>query len=498
MTPHLNLLSNNSKTIVFIGNGDSNTDATTKLLSKNLGMPYRGVMSGDTIKQDGVYHTSSYDIKAVELKLKLDSTDTIVVLDFNDSDFSIIHAYYETLDLAESMIGITHVNFLNDDMRNSFRNLLKENKSFCIYPFIALYKKGDSVCSCCKMTSTITDTYTDFTNDPDISLIRQKMIKGELIESHCNACYRLEKIGAPSSRQVATAEWTTRLKIKSLNDLTRYTEPIFIDIRLNNKCNAMCRFCGPESSNLIDKEYFKLQLRNDSIGITEDPNYDSINLNHIQRMYVAGGEPSINQYFLKFLSRCIEQDNTNFELLINTNAATISEKFAALISKFSNVSFLISVDAAGDLNNYIRYPIMWDKLTRNIKLLDRIADGRITFNSVISIYNGGELFPLFNFLQSKYPHARNSVSILSWPAIQRIDNFPNKVAALADLEKVKTLGFYKKYSEFRCEIDSIINLIKTTDIDSTALEKFFEFNDKLDKSRNMNLRDYNPILHNAR
>ena len=498
MTTNLNSLPNNSKTIVVIGSGDSNAAAATKLLSENLGMTYRGVMSGDTIKQDGVYHTSSYDIKAVELKLKLDLSDTVVVLDFNDSDFSIIQAYHETLDLAESMVGTAHVNFLNDDMRNLFRNLVKENKSFCIYPFIALYKKGASVRSCCFMTSTITDTYTDFVNDPDISTIRQKMIKGELIESHCNSCYRLEKMGAPSARQVATIEWIARLKIKSLDNLTKYTEPVFIDIRLNNKCNAMCRSCDPVSSDLIDKEYFKLQLVNDSIGITEDPNYDSIKLDHIRRMYVAGGEPSINQYFIKFLSRCIEQGSTDFELLINTNAATISEKFAALISKFSNVNFLISVDAVGDLNTYVRYPIIWDKLIQNIDLLDRITNGRITFNSVISIYNGGMLFPLFDYLQSKYPHIQNSISILSLPSFQRIDNFPNKASALADLEKVKTLGFYKKYSEFRCGIDSLITLIETTDIDSSSLKKFFEFNDKLDKSRGMNLRDYNPILDNAR
>jgi glutamate-1-semialdehyde 2,1-aminomutase len=305
-------------------------------------------------------------------------------------------------------------------------------------------------------------------------------------------------MGAPSTRQSDTIEWADRLKIKSLSDLTKYTEPVFIDIRLNNKCNAMCRSCRPGSSDLIDKEYVKLKLVNHSVGVTENPEYDSINLDHIQRMYVAGGEPSINEYFIKFLNRCIEQGTTDFELLISTNAAAITEKFANLIAKFSNVRFLISVDGLDNLNNYIRYPIVWNKLVQNIDLLDNIANGRITFNSVISIYNGGMLFPLFDFLQSKYPHAQNSFSILSSPSFQRIDNFPNKEVALADLEKVKTLKFYKKYPTFRSEIDALINLISTSKIDYMALEKFFEFNDKLDKSRNMNLRDYNPILDNAR
>jgi bifunctional N-acetylglucosamine-1-phosphate-uridyltransferase/glucosamine-1-phosphate-acetyltransferase GlmU-like protein len=118
----------------------------------------------------------------------------------------------------------------------------------------------------------------------------------------------------------------------------------------------------------------------------------------------------------------------------------------------------------------------------------------IVYNNFLKNFNFENIVN-FNFkeLKIKFHCLDNQTRGASETVLNLIKKFDE-----SDLEKVKTLKFYKKYPTFRSEIDALINLISTSKIDYMALEKFFEFNDKLDKSRNMNLRDYNPILDNAR
>ena len=481
-----------------IGTGDGNSDKQAALVSRIFKMQYHGVFDKDTVKQSGLYHTSTYDIKPEELKSKLDPDDAIIIFDLSISDFPNKDEYFQTLGLAESLPDTVSVNYLNESIRNSFYKIIKENKSFCILPFIEIHQNENLISNCCLMDPYLTDTnlYTDFNTDFTMVNIREQMRNGVMV-GNCKNCYQLEEIGAPSTRQQSTIEWTNRLNIKSI-PVVGEEKLVKYDIRLNNECNAMCRTCSPEYSNLIDREYYKIKIVNESIGLRKDTSYDSIDLDMVQQLYVAGGEPTINKYFIDFLYRCIGQEKTEIELVINTNAAVISERFIDAISHFRNVKFEISIDAFGELNHYIRYPISWSKFTSNVDLLNRISNGKISFNSVISIYNGGMLFPLFEFLQKNYGHAMTHISILSNPLIQQIQNFPDKKAAILDLEKVKTLPHYKKHTVFRESINSLISIIEKSSIDAELLSKFFTFNDKLDESRNMSLHDYNPILYKAR
>jgi hypothetical protein len=76
--------------------------------------------------------------------------------------------------------------------------------------------------------------------------------------------------------------------------------------------------------------------------------------------------------------------------------------------------------------------------------------------------------------------------------------FPDKESALADLELCKQSRNYEIDDFFRNRIDYFINGVKNTRPDPEKLAKFFAYNDQLDASRGIQLKDYIPKLEAVR
>ena len=75
-------------------------------------------------------------------------------------------------------------------------------------------------------------------------------------------------------------------------------------------------------------------------------------------------------------------------------------------------------------------------------------------------------------------------------------NYPDYDLWKANFIKLKTIGSYRNDQLFRSFIDSLIEHTSLTDIDQ--LTKFFEYNDILDKSRGVQLKNYIPDLDQYR
>jgi hypothetical protein len=74
-------------------------------------------------------------------------------------------------------------------------------------------------------------------------------------------------------------------------------------------------------------------------------------------------------------------------------------------------------------------------------------------------------------------------------------NYPDKKKVLTEIEKIKNLSLYWTQHDFKTLIDGIkFKLENQNKVDSELLNKFFQFNDILDKSRNIKLKDYIPDI----
>lgn len=485
--------------LICIGNGTDSASLLAEDLAAEHGLTFRGFLDQYTEIVEGCYHTSIYDIKLQALLNKLESQNQIkiIVLEQRDSDYPCKQDYYDTVTMAEELRTTYQVEFVDPAMSNPFKKILSQNKSFCILPFISLFPHKEITKHCCWMDPWDTD-YTDFYTDPNTKLMRDQMINGERI-SNCHNCYNFEDLGFPSPRETYTIDWTNRLNLKSLDDAVQNTKLIRYDVSIGNYCNLQCRMCNPRSSTLVDNEYFELKMSDTKIGELPASGFDQIDLDAVQQVLVAGGEPSINKDFYNFLKRCIKEGKTDFEIFISSNVVSLPKEFIALISQFKNIKISISVDGFDQVNHYIRWPSNWQKITENIQRLKEVlSPHNYYFNTTVSIYNISRLYELFEFLDLNYFTSNFSMNILEYPNIQQPWNFPDKAVALENLNKIKNLKKYQTDTLFNTRINGLIQRIENCEINYNQLVDFFKFNDQLDQSRSIKLADYIPELDGCR
>ena len=498
--------------ILCIGNNTEDTDIKTKALAVSNSMACYGLLSDldieesiDNIIKPGYYHTSVYDIEYGKLFKLAQHFDKVIILDQPKEQYSHPDAFFKTIQIANDLKPCVEV-IMMDPTYNSdidfFKTLVNTNKSFCIFPFIELLtnqRTDGQTTVCCRSNTPVAklSEIKSFKTDKNYKVIRDKMISGTLVPEHCSSCYKLEDQNILSARQQETVEWANRLNICSLGDLDNNEYPAYYEIRPSNVCNLQCRMCGPESSQLIGKEYKKIGLIN-KLPPKERSDFDIVDFRNLKKLYVAGGEPTAMPEFYNFVDRCIAEEKI-FEFTINTNATKINNRFKKQLKLLPHLQFIVSIEGVGNLNHYIRWPSDWNAIVENMKFL---ADHNHTMsiNTTVSIYNVTRLYELFKWLDDEFPgiliHAQLAGSkndMLS--ALQ----FPDSKVALSKLLPIQQLKCYNNDKLLKSLVDGLISHYQSNPvIDQEKLKLFFEFNDKLDDSRNITLSDYIPELDQFR
>jgi sulfatase maturation enzyme AslB (radical SAM superfamily) len=255
--------------------------------------------------------------------------------------------------------------------------------------------------------------------------------------------------------------------------------------------------CGPTSSHLIGREYKKINLIAE-LPPNERSDFDIVNFTNLKKLYVAGGEPTAMPEFYDFLDRCIEENKT-FEFLVNTNATKLNTRFRTQLKSLPHLQFVISLEGVGDINHYVRWPSQWDTIVENMKYL--VENGhQITINTTVSIYNVTRLYELFRWLDDEFPGVLvHALPVGSDNDMLSAFAFPDAELALSKLLPIQQLKCYNNDQLLTSLVDSLIKHYQTnTTVDLEKLRLFFEFNDKLDQSRNIRLADHIPELEQAR
>jgi len=236
--------------------------------------------------------------------------------------------------------------------------------------------------------------------------VRRTMLKGEMPAS-CQKCYREESTGINSKRQWETDEWSTRIDYKEIVSRTEAdgTLPVYIpyfDLRLGNMCQLKCVMCSPHDSSAWIKDWkkqypnYQIKELKDDQGWNIDWDYtwyqkgDFLSsmkeqAQHIKELYFAGGEPTLIPEHYKILQFMIDSGNAqNCVLRYNSNGIDLPEKLFELWHHFKEVKFNLSIDALGDLNNYIRYPSKWSQIETTARRLDE-TESHVTVNIACAV-----------------------------------------------------------------------------------------------------------------
>lgn len=495
------------KRILCLGNNSIDTDQKVSLLAKENQTINHGLISDKSFvpNEFGYYHTTVVDLHFGEIVKLAQYFDTIILLDQAQNQWTNPVLFSATNKLLNELRELNYsVIYQNPEISknyNFFNQLLETNKSFCIFPFIHLISRGNGYTTICERSFTPVSPLNklDWQNDPAHQEIRDNMLTGKLNEKHCGYCYDIEQSGGKGARYFDTLEWVVKLNLTSLDDLKKIKTPKYYSVRPSNKCNIQCRSCIPRDSHLIEKEFktIGIQINNEFVNY---PGFEMVDFNNVERLLVAGGEPTVMPEFYDFLQKCIDSGHTDFEFCINTNAVKLSDKLLNLFDHFTHFVPSVSLDGIGKVNDYIRWGSDFDQIVKNThKLVER--GHWLAFITVVSIYNITSLHQVMEFQDSEFPGASVMLQFDSFEGdIQSPYNHPNTELVLASLEKCKKTNAYFDYSRgTKSIVDKLYDHYANNPVcDVEKLRKFFEFNDKLDQSRGHKLIDYIPELEDAR
>ena len=498
------------KKVLVLGTNDYTTDDATTQLAIAQGSSNHGIVLDPDFApvENGFYHTTILDLNSGQILELAQRFDFVIMLDQPQSAWS---HWKPLLSTYKIMCEIESKGIITQFKQNKnvqgfieFSELVKTNKSFCIYPWIEIHDRQGCASLCIRSTAypvKQTKNITDWKNDPEFSVIRQKMLAGERLPN-CHVCYDYEDKGIESYRQFETKDWISKLGIHSVQQLHNLDKPYFYELELNNICNVMCRSCEPRFSHLIAKEAVENNIIASSSPVKRYySNIDVVNIDKLcskSRVYMQGGEPTIMPEVLEFLNRCIAQGKTDTDISMCTNGQHLSTKFLDAVNQFSNVNFSFSIDGYKHVNDYWRHGTEWDKIIRNAKLLQSYGHN-ISINTVPGIYNVTNLHLLFEFLEDEFPHSGIYLQINKKPQ-QSAYNFPIPDLVVESMEKCKqTSVYYADGKSNKTCIDSLYDYYnKGPKCNLDDLRDFFTENDRLDKIRDMCLRDYIPELEQCR
>ncbi len=380
---------------------------------------------------------------------------------------------------------------------------------FCKLPFNSLELSPDGTCQvCCKIDKEIkkpdgtkfnlvNDQLTDVWNSEDLQKIRMQFLNGEEPEE-CRKCWMEEQVGNYSLRQ----------QTKDLPYDVNEPKPIYISLKLSNKCNLACRICGPHLSSLWEQEF---QKTNKDPGDKEYYRYvreDKLTGNNLKTFYswapdlqqvlVYGGEPLINEEILNFMDHCADTGIAkNIHIVLNTNGTICNDRIISKLSQFKKVSLFLSIDDIGPRFEYQRWPARWDKISANLERFSALGKPfEVRFYPTFSILNIYYMKEILDVL-SKYLIPININNIIHEPAILALNNAP-PLFKQSLKKRIQEIDF----SRYLLDGDHDYKAIFFNSIDLPARECFnklgYWYNDFLwqiggtDTYRNQNFSDVFP------
>ena len=278
------------------------------------------------------------------------------------------------------------------------RKLLEKN--FCVIPWTGFeLEPNGNIKNCIISKDTIGNIHKE--NISDIvgnNPTRKQMLQGQYPTS-CEGCYLQEKhrannFNSISSRLYYAKELANKIP-KGLLDKDNFSLK-HVDLRWSNKCNQACTYCGPEYSSKWATER-GVKIPNDKERTERLKEYVYSNIENLENVYLAGGEPLLMKQNKEFLDK-LHVANPNCTIRINTNLSKTNTGVMASICKFKNVHWTVSIDAIEQRYEYIRHHGSWQDFVDNLKHIATLGH-KISFNMLYFILNYKEIYNAVEYLQ---------------------------------------------------------------------------------------------------
>lgn len=394
--------------------------------------------------------------------------------------------------------------------------LLKNSKTFCIYPWIHLhaYPTGEAY-PCCHaemkpgvVGNCRTQTLEEIWRGEPMQKLRSDMLS-ETPNAACTRCYEQEESGFFSGRRSANKHHGHHIKKLEENPF----EMTYWDIRFSNLCNLKCRSCGHIFSSQWYQDQAKLagpewKAQNKVLnyaGRTETDIWEQLapHLDYVEQIYFAGGEPLLMEEHYNILEELLKRGRTDVRLIYNTNFTHTDLKGKSVFEywkQFESVAVGASLDDMGSRAEYIRKGTAWGQVERNREDMLRICpEVDFYISPTLSIMNARHL-PKFHrvWVEKGYIKPGDlNVNILQDPAHYRIDIAPAEYKEELSTLYLNHLMWLREAGDplgrATQGFESAMTFMNATD-NTHLIDSFWRKTHELDAIRNENILDVIPEL----
>ncbi len=292
------------------------------------------------------------------------------------------------------------------------------SKTFCLAPWIHAFQAPNGERRLCchaqefskeSITWSKESSFEEYWNSEALKKIRLQMREGKAPQHECQACLSNEAtLIRPLDSFNFARNRESQLLEETQNDGRFNGLPLSLDYRVRNSCNLSCRTCNPLFSSKIEQKTKNLTLLHDNFDkdaaqkatlewrqiVKEAP---------IESCYFAGGEALIQPEHFKDLQILKETNEPkNIRLGYNTNLAFPLDnllKRQSFYEDFHSVSLAVSIDGFGEVGEFIRDGLVWNRFYQNIEIAKKSSFLRLSqFDITLTLPTLIEIESLAQFL----------------------------------------------------------------------------------------------------
>lgn len=274
---------------------------------------------------------------------------------------------------------------------------MPDNSTFCAAFWQHTNIRSDNrIFPCCRYKSSVQKFDGDVDNilhSSEYKQLRQNSLKG-VKNPNCQKCYDEESQGHFSFRNWFNKNYSIKeVKLK------------YLEIGFDNICNLACDGCWEEWSSTwwIKKNPNGVP----KAGILNTEEFYNIPRT-LEKVVFLGGEPLMTSRHRNFLKEI--DDLSKVDVSYYTNGMfDITEKDKELLNQCKSVTFFVSIDAVGKLNDRVRSGSKW----KIIKKFISTCPYNIIINSVIHCNNWHGIGNLYNWIKEN--NLTWKLNVLTYP-----------------------------------------------------------------------------------
>lgn len=303
---------------------------------------------------------------------------------------------------------------------------------------------------------------SDYMNQVQHSFLQNQRHPG------CASCWHTEDRGFTSLRQRMAKEFEILKVDVDQKFLTN------VEIDLTNLCNLKCLMCNESESSALLAENIQLGINTHS---QKDFQWSEQALENLQDLLayrpkvvnIRGGEPFYVKQLLKIIESIPDDVARTMVLHITTNATVWTERWHQALIKFKLVRFMFSVDAVGELYEYMRFPGNWTTTSTNIDNILQLPNVKGLVHCVIQNLNVARIGELIDWCQQRSLWL--DIALLDTPHYLHLTNLPeiHKDTAITHLEWI--LEKYPQQS-FTAMIENSLRMIKLSAFNNESWQAF--------------------------